>query len=519
MKRARTHTVVAGARRLATHAEAWPDRWEGAPSVLGYFGRHGAWHLATAGRVADAVAFVARLLASPLRESLVSPEQAAAAVSHGLGALALATTHEADAVDGQALVELLLAAHDRALLRPACRLLAGRTMEALAEAFAAHPNPSVAAAYVLAEELARRIVADDDRAAWEELARVGADHEHPVQYSALYAFKYVGCARPRWLSVELLEPFATGGPYDRLAVTTLLLYLALQGDPFPASFDVPAFWEPRWEYNREEISLVRGAMAFRGLAPPRPTGFPGDDDALADYLAIEERRAALSEELPPDAPAAVRTIVSEYWRLVGSLEAVSALPVSIRDRAYARELGWLLLVSPYWEVSEGGSSLLARFAVVDDAWRDLLLSWATGDDPSTWWGALAALRLFAGRTGREEELFEALRVQSRAESAQLRGNCANTLHTLVAGAAPARRDALLARFEGELRALLHGEDVWEVNEVLLLAEHLEAQGVPWEEAWDAANAPLLALVPDWREAGASAFGDAVSARVGAKDGR
>jgi hypothetical protein len=496
---------------LAEHADAWPALWEQHPALLSYLARHGAWHLARVGRVPEAIAFLGRLLAFEAREALLTPSQQSATLLDGLVAVGLCPPEREDEVEGTALAALLLSVQDRSLLRAGCALLAGRPLDALGEAFAEDPNPSSAVAYVLAEELARRVLAEDDQEAWQALAEVGGDNDHAIQYTALYAFKYVASARPEWLTPAILGPFATGGPYERLAVTTLLLYLALQGDPFPTRFDVPEFWRPRWAYNKEEIVFLKGAMAFRGL-----TGTEADDPDVAEsaekYRETERRCAACLARLG-QGDALLRGILGDYWRLTSRLDDLGRLRAGLRHHPEAEEFLWLLMVSPFWEAVEAGSALLARFAALDDAWAARALAWATEDDQTTWWGALVALRLLAARTGREEALFAALRVQSTHGSAQLLGNCGNTLHTLILAASPSRRTSLLEAFGEELRGLLHGEDVWAVHEVLMLLEGLEDAREDLAVRWDADQAPLLAHTPDWRDLSATQWGDIIHARL------
>ena len=496
---------------LASHAEAWPELWETSPSLLGYLARQGAWHLARVGRVPEAVAFLDRLLAFEGRAWLLTLEQTATAQEAALVALSFCPTERRDDVDGPALVRLLLSVQNRTLLRPGCALLAQRDLDVIGAAFADDPNPSAAAAYVLAEELAQRVIASEDEAGWRQLAEIAADHDHAIQYTALYAFKYIATERPRWLTTEVLRPFATGGPFDRLAVTTLLLFLALQGDPFPSQFDLAEFWEPKWAYNTEEIELLHGAMAFRDLCPG--AGRPADLGQRAEmYHTIERRRQETLQRLETD-DSHLRSLLESYWHLTTRLDDLGRLPTTLREHACAPDIIWLLMVSPFWEVSEDGSALLARFAARDEAWGKIALAWAVGDDQTTWWGALVALRLLAERTGRDDALFEAVRVQCAKGSAQLRGNCANTLHTLVLAATSQRREELLHAFSEEFRMLLHDEDVWAVNEILLLLEGLEDQRELWAQRWDADHAPLLRHTPDWRDITASEWGDVVHTRL------
>jgi hypothetical protein len=507
---------------LAAHAESWPTLWEHEPALLGYLARHGAWHLTRVGRVPAAVAFLDRLLAFERREALLTPSEQTAAVLEGLVAVGLCPLEREDEVDGMALVGLMLAVQDRAILRSGCALLARRPLEKVGEAFALNPNPSAAVAYVLAEEIARRVLVNDDRVTWETLARIGADGGHTIQYSAVYAFKYVAGTRPEWLDDQILRPFATGGPYERLAVTTLLLYLVLQGHTFPVSFDVPEFWQPQWAYNKEEILFLKGAIAFMGLGGSAENEERSVFECAEGYRLVERRRAACLTRLHESAHSpwsgdgigtVLQGILEDYWCLTSRLDDLGRLHSGLRHHPEAEEFVWLLMVSPFWEAVETGSVLLARFSSLDEDWEARAFAWATDDDQMTWWGGLVALRVLAERTGREEVLFATLRVQVAQGSPQLLGNCANTLHTFLLAASPQRRASLLELFEIELRTLLHGEDIWAPHEVLMLLEGLGDLREVWAERLAADRAPLLIHTPDWRDIPAREWGDTLHTRL------
>jgi hypothetical protein len=498
---------------LATHADSWPENWADCRPMMAYLARHGPWHLAVARQVPEAVAFLTRLGKLAEREQLLTPEQESATRLDGLLALGLCPRARAHELPGPDVVALLVTTPDQAAVRPGAALLARRSLSELEEAFRDAPNVSAAVLYVVAEEIARHVLAEDDRPRWEALRAMARELESPIQYLALYAFKYVAAARPGWLSQDALEPFATGGPYDRLAATTLLLYLALQGERFPSAFEVRAFWQPRWEYNRKELRLLRGAMRFRGL--PIPEAAKGDDD-LSLFRAIESRRLQVLESLPPGEER-LREILEGYWSLVARLPELGPVGGSMSQGPHAEDVLWLLIVSPYWEVSEMASGVMARLAAVEERWERLLHLWATQPDDATWWGALVGLRLLAERTGRDTSLFEAVRVQSRSPSAQLRGNCANALNSLIGAAPPLRQTELLEAALPELRLLLHGSDVWEANEVLMLLESLGERREAWAVRLDADDAPLLRWTPEWRHLSAAGWGHVVTERCTAAE--
>jgi hypothetical protein len=493
---------------LAAHAARWPELWGDCPSVLAYVARHGPWHLAATRQVPEIVSFLTRLGELADRERLLTPEEESTTRLEGLVALGLCPPPRAGEISGPDLVALLVTTPDRAAVRPGAALLARRSIQALEEAFRDAPNVSAAVLYVIAEEVAQQVVATEDRPRWEALQAVACDLESPIQYLALYAFKYVAASRPSWLTRDALEPFATGGPYDRLAATTLLLYLALQGHIFPSHFHVISFWRPRWDYNHEELRLLRGAMRFRGL--PIPEAARGDDD-LDLFQGIEARRTAALNALPPDEQPN-RWLLEGYWSLVDRLPELGRVASRVSRGPLAEHVLWLLIVSPYWEVNELASGVMARLAASEERWELLLHTWATQDDGATWWGAMVGLRLLAERTGRLTGLLEAVRVQSRSPSAQLRGNCANALGSLIGAAPPLRQAELLEAFLPELRLLLHGSDVWEVNEVLMLLESLDDRRETWAAHMDADAAPLLRWTPDWRLLPAAGWGQRVTER-------
>ena len=509
MTRLRPESLDTIVSLLARHAAAWPELVESHPDLVGYFARQGAWHLVREGKLPQAIDLLGRLLAFDERGHFVSPSQQNVALIDGLAPLARYPRDRVADFDASVLASRLSTVQDRGIIRAGCGLLSRLSLEELDAAFSEGANPSSAVVYVLAECLARDVLDSEDRAGWQRLAEVAQDHESAIQYAAIYAFKYVGCERPEWLSVDLVRPFAVAGPYDRLAATTLLFFLALQGNDFPVHFDVPEFWDPVWAYNAEEIDFLRGAMSFRGLIRAEDEA---DDTLAAPFRDAESRRLGLLAALG-EVDVEVRSLFEDYWRLTTRLDELGRLRPAQLPETVRVEAIWLLLVSPLWEVSEAGSTLAASLATKDEEWACRLNEWATWDDETSWWGALVALRLVADQTGNDEGLFAALRVHSRSESAQLRGNCANTLQTLVAGASRARQEELLTIFEEEIRLLVHGDDVWAVNEILILLESLGEAREAWARRWVVDAAPLIRLTPDWRDEDASNWGDHVTERL------
>lgn len=192
-------------------------------ALFGYLARHGSWHLAAVGRHATTVDFLVRLEGHEARERLLTVERWSAALAEGLSVLRSGTDDEHARVDGRSLVRLLLGSQERTVLRPGCRLLAKRSWAELGEAFAESPNPSATAPIILAEELARRVVARDDRRTWSEFSRIALsgydallahpfdwnpnsppneESDHPAGQIALHAFRFATYARPDWVTVE-----------------------------------------------------------------------------------------------------------------------------------------------------------------------------------------------------------------------------------------------------------------------------------------------------------------------------
>jgi hypothetical protein len=489
---------------LATLAGAVPGPPPRGAAVTRYLACHGAWHLLVSGRHADTLTFLQAVLASDSLEGLLGPAERTAALACGLAALESCPEAVSDALPAATILPMVVLVQDRHWLKGACELLSRRSLEELEAAFRSNPNPSGSAIYVLAHALARSCLDAPDTRRFLALHAAASDPESAIQYSALYAFKHACMLRPDWLDPALLRPFALAGPYDRLVATTLLMSLTLRGHRFALTFDVPEFWSPRWRYNAEEIALLRGAMCFKGLRAPEGDA---DQEALKHFNRLEAlRQDGLAAGWQP------LELLSDYWDLGNVPEGMAWISTRLRSEETHEQLLWLLLASPYWEVSETAASLAARWAVTDPRWLERLRRWSTSADTASWWGAAAALRLYEEKTGDIEPFAAAVAVQTLGPQAQLRGNIANQLQTLFSGAGRARQRALFVRFEPFLRRLLHGDDIWEVDELLTLTAALERQGYDWETALSPDSAPLLRSFPEWRTRGTRSLGNLLTQR-------
>ena len=91
--------------------------------------------------------------------------------------------------------------------------------------------------------------------------------------------------------------------------------------------------------------------------------------------------------------------------------------------------------------------------------------------------------------------------------------------TAGAKAAAATEEAKAAGGKAVVEAMVVREATADSAEAMAVAAELEALegvGVGWENEWDAHEAPLLKRMPDWREVGALAFGDVLTARLEAQ---
>ncbi len=174
------------------------------------------------------------------------------------------------AIDSMALAELISRSDTRDAVAPVCDLMISRKSD-WEIAFEANPLDSRGATWVFASRWALATLALDKEAAQNSMTTirdVAIAPSHPLNLPAAYAFKYVGLNRPEWLSADLLEPLCKSWTYSRLVVTSLLQQLALKGVD-PTSLVIwDEFWNPPWQYNRNEIDLLAAALKWRGFASP-----------------------------------------------------------------------------------------------------------------------------------------------------------------------------------------------------------------------------------------------------------
>ena len=476
-----TAAELHAAIRLVAHH--LPDPPPVHPRLASYVARHGVSHLTANGQWAAALDFADRLeRCDSERVFGVRSDR-----SRDGFLRAMSRCPRSARLDTVALGRLLHRQPTAAGCRNACDWLLGSGAD-LDTPFQAQPNASKPVTYALGESLA----AAAEKKGPRELQRLSAwaeDHSRPTQYAAMYAFKYVGMRRPEWLTTENLRPHTRGNPYDRMAATGLLLYLAIQRNPLALEMDLPEFWAPAWDYNRVEVDLLRGALRWRGFTSD------GGEDFAAYFMELEQRRCELLSDVRSER---LRLVLTNYWQLLDDLPSFSRALNEVRYEDRASDLIWILMASPYWEVGERAAEIAGRRATADPDVALQLRDWALDERHSAvHMGVILALRAHAQATGGDEFFFEAARSLCQSPDPQIRGYVANYVSTSFQDAPEERWPAMVERWAPVLRAGLHDHDLWAVQEIAELVRTFDAANVDWRGHLQPDRAPLLAGISDW----------------------
>lgn len=488
----------AGHERLSAHvkqafsrdpaiATVWPD----------YLLVHGAVHTALRHSPELGARFLTaqarseaanRLLPGPLRN----------AIDAYLRALTRCDDTELGAIASRDLAELLSRTDTRDAVAPACDLLIGRESE-WESAFEANPLDSRGATWVFASRWAHATLAMRKEAAQESMEAirdVAIAPSHPLNLPAAYAFKYVALNRPAWLSAGMLEPLCKSWTYSRLVATSLLQQLVLKGVNLTALAPWDEFWEPPWQYNRNELDLLAAALRWKGFASPiEPRA---RTIRLMDSLTIQQERLLRIANLPKSQRAALVF----FWDAGADPDRCLELLMALDASDISREILDMYLRSPIFEAMEVAAGVVANR--LNEFSGDLkgLLKLADPDSDHAWGAFIAATK--ASIASNATDTFLALvETYGVAQDPWCRGLAANYLTRWLRDASEAVRFKAIIEHETLVVRLLHDHDLWPVQEVFHalqeFSDSLRAHGVDWHKQFRVASAPLVSLVPDWRD--------------------
>jgi hypothetical protein len=429
-----------------------------------------------------------RLLPGPLR----------IAIDTYLHALKQCDALVLDAIDSKHLAELISRSDTRDAVAPVCDLLIGRKSD-WESAFEANPLDSRGATWVFASRWALATLAMHKEVAQRSMATirdVAIAPSHPLNLPAAYAFKYVGLNRPEWLSAELLAPLCKSWTYSRLVATSLLQQLALKGVDLTALVPWEEFWNPPWQYNRNELDLLAAALKWRGFASPitpRP-----QTSRLMNSLAHQQERLLEQEGLT----YAQRKAVEFFWDAGSDPDRCLELLAALDASGTSREILDMYLRSPIFEAMEVAAGVVANR--LNEFSGDLSSLLKLADPNSDYaWGAFIAGTKASIASNATDTFLSLVKTYGAAPDPWCRGLSANYLAKWLRDASETVRMKTIVENEELLVRLLHDHDIWPVQEVFHalqeFSDSLMAQGINWHKQFAVETAPLVSLVSNWQE--------------------
>lgn len=467
--------------------EIWPSYY------LRYGAAHAAyWHQPNIG---------ARLLTAQLQskaKNRLLPGPLRAAIDVYLNALAYCDKRTLNSISSPDLAELISHTDSRNVLGTACDLLIERELD-WNTAFASAPLDSRGATWVFASrwgaatldlqrDLAkRRLISMRD---------VAITPTHPLNLPAAYAFKYVALNRPEWISNEMLEPFCKSWTYCRLVSISLLQQLTLKGSTHAINIPWEEFWNPPWQYCRNEIDLLAAALKWKGF--PSPIEPRLQTMALMESLA-DRRQKMLDQQ---NLSIGQREALELFWEAGGAPEKCQELLKALDISDISNEILDMYLRSPIFDAVEVAAAIVANR--VNEFAGDLsgLLKLA---DPTSdcAWGAFMAASRTAIASNETDVFLELVNTYGMATDPWCRGLSANYFAKWLRDASESVRTHAILDQKALLKRLIHDHDIWPVQEIFHLmqefTESLQNQGIDWHEQLSAGSAPIISLIPNWQD--------------------
>lgn len=487
-----------GHERFASHVEAMlMDDPEISANWPRYLLRYGAAHLASWQRPDLGARFLKiqlrsraanRLLPGPLRTS----------IDDYLKAMSHCNERAMRSIDSEDLAELISRTESRNVLSQACDLLIERESD-WQTAFAHTPLDSRGATWVFASRWSASILELHKFAAQSRLVSirdVAITPTHPLNLPAAYALKFVLLNRPDWLNIEMLEPFCKSWTYSRLVSVSLLQQLTLNGSKLANSIPWEEFWNPPWQYCRNEIDLLAAALKFKGL--PTPIQPRLQTTCLMESLANRRQTLLLQKNLSSDH----REALEIFWKAGGDPERCGELLSSFDVSDISNQILDMYLRSPIFDAVEVAASIVAtRVNEFAGNFEGLLKLADPASDCA--WGAFMAASKAAIASNETKVFFELVNIYGTAPDPWCRGLAANYFTKWLRDASESARTRTILDQQVILKRLLYDDDIWPVQEIFHVmqefSDSLISQGIDWHELLSAGSAPIVSSVPNWRQ--------------------
>jgi hypothetical protein len=327
------------------------------------------------------------------------------------------------------------------------------------------------------------------------IRNVAINPTHPLNLPAAYAFKYVALNRTELISIEMLEPLYKSWTYSRLVSISLIQQLTLKGSTIATNIPWEEFWTPPWQYCRNEIDLLAAALKWKGL--PSPIQPRPQTMALMESLA-DRRQKLLNKENLCDQH---RKAIELFWDAGGAPEMCQELLTALDVSDISNEILDMYLRSPIFDAVEIAAAIVANR--VNEFAGDFpgLLRLA---DPASdcAWGAFMAASKTAIASNETDVFIELVKKYGMSTDPWCRGLSANYFAKWLRDASESVRTRTILDQKILLKRLLHDQDIWPVQEIFHVmqefSESLQNQGIDWHKQLSADTAPIISLLPGWR---------------------
>jgi len=466
---------------------AWPS----------YLLLHGAVHLSTRQKPALAAKYLTVQIHSEAANRLL-PGSLRTSIDDYFRSLSLCKDKVLRNIASRDLAELLSRTDTRDAVAPVCDLLIERNSE-WESAFINYPLDSRGATWVFASRWAHATLSnsrDEADKYMTTIRDVAITPSHPLNLPAAYAFKYIFLTNPAWLSVEILEPLCKSWTYSRLVATSLLQQLTLKGLDINPLVPWKEFWEPPWQYNRNELDLLAAAMRWKGFTCPIE---PRDQTLrLMHSLAIQQQSLLQEENIS----AAQSVALLFFWDAGSDPDRCLELLTALDSSRVSKEIIDMYFRSPIFEAMEVSAGVVVNRLNEFSGDLNGLLKLADPQSDYAWGAFIAGAKASIGANDTETFLW-LVNHYGNAKDPWCRGLSANYFTRWLRDASEEVQIQTIIENQALLVRLLHDNDIWPVQEIFHLlqdlSESLLSHGINWQEQFSAGSAPLVSLVPNWRD--------------------
>lgn len=505
----RTHFAKAGAfsvdllsghRLLAQAATLWERAPAGAPRR--YFLRHGAAHLAEAGQLAQATAFLHDLLR---RQPLPSEMQAAdlrSAATQLFISLKDCAPDEAQRISPDQLLDLAFEAgsFDFDVLAPVLGLLRKYSVDRWPELRQKilrcdRWHMVYAASFALADACRE----DPSGRGMEEIVALTSSDEMGDQELGLYAVKLLG-GKGGSLNAATARRFIRSSSFVAHAVfNEFLLSQALLGDDVWQIVQDEGWSSSPWPYHRTQTDDLAAVQALVRSDTALAAFIPAIAKAYNELRMTFGLRDALSGSAWLQEEPLLRSLVNGYEELPATLDLIRRAGGRLHQCSHWAAVLRVLFGHPSWEVRAPASVVAASLYHSQPELAAQVEGWISDPD---WRVRYAAIECAYHLAAHDEGALFARAIQLGAHDPQswVRGITADCLAEWIVWVVNDNSESqrpLVKRFSPQIWGLLHDTDMWVLESMVYLVRHLASAGVDALPQLGGNVGGLLGQIPGW----------------------